>query len=55
MVRPLAEAGVGIFAISTYDTDAVLVQEYDLEKAIDTLQVAGLTILTAQLIPPDSE
>jgi uncharacterized protein len=55
VLRPLAEAGVGIFAISTYDTDVVLVQEYDLEKAIDTLQVAGLTILTTQLIPPDSE
>lgn len=55
LLRPLAEAGVGVFAISTYDTDAVLVQEYDLEKAIAALQVAGLTILTAQLIPPDSE
>jgi len=30
---PLAEAGVSIFAISTYDTDYVLVREDDLQEA----------------------
>ena len=30
---PLAEAGVSIFAVSTYDTDYILLREKDLEKA----------------------
>jgi len=38
---PLADAGVSIFAISTFDTDYVLVKEEVLEKAIQALGVAG--------------
>lgn len=38
---PLAEAGVSIFAVSTYDTDYVLVWESDLEKAVAALSAAG--------------
>src|SRR4051794_37879848 len=34
---PLAEAGISIFAISTYDTDYVLVREKDAERALDAL------------------
>ena len=34
---PLAAAGVSIFALSTYDTDYVLVREGDLEKAEQAL------------------
>jgi hypothetical protein len=30
---PLAEAGVSIFAVSTYSTDYILLREKDLEKA----------------------
>jgi hypothetical protein len=41
LARPLAEAGVSIFAISSYDTDYVLVQEKDLEKATEALTAAG--------------
>lgn len=36
----LAAAGVGIFVISTYDTDYLLVKDYDLEKAIQALREA---------------
>jgi uncharacterized protein len=38
---PLAEAKISIFAISTYDTDYVLVKAADLDTAVDVLQRAG--------------
>ncbi len=38
---PLAAAGLSIFAISTYDTDYVLVKGRDLERAIVALEAAG--------------
>jgi len=38
---PLAEAGISIFAISSYDTDYVLVREQNLSAAIDCLAAAG--------------
>jgi hypothetical protein len=41
MAEPLADAGVSIFAISTYDTDYVLVQSRDLQRALDALRRAG--------------
>ena len=44
MSVPLAEAGVSIFAISTYDTDYVLVKEDDLEEATRALQGYGHSV-----------
>jgi len=41
LARPLAEAGIGIFALSTYDTDYVLVKEADLDAAVGALTGAG--------------
>ena len=38
---PLAEAGISVFAVSTYDTDYILVTESDLENAIAVLERAG--------------
>jgi len=38
---PLAQARVTIFAVSTYDTDYVLVKEGDVAKACDALRAAG--------------
>jgi hypothetical protein len=38
---PLADAGLSIFAISTFDTDYVLVKAHDLQAAIGTLGRAG--------------
>jgi hypothetical protein len=43
---PLAHAKVSIFAISTYDTDYVLVPESKLEDAIKTLRAAGHEVET---------
>jgi uncharacterized protein len=41
VAQPLAEAGVSIFALSTYDTDYVLVKEFALTKALTALSSAG--------------
>ncbi|KGM34469.1 ACT domain-containing protein [Inquilinus limosus] len=38
LAAPLAEAGISIFAISTYDTDYLLVRTGDLEAATSMLQ-----------------
>jgi len=38
---PLTQAGVSIFAMSTFDTDYVLVKESSLALAVDTLRNAG--------------
>jgi hypothetical protein len=38
---PLASSGVSIFVVSTYDTDYLMVQERDLERAVDALARAG--------------
>ncbi len=38
---PLAEAGVSIFAISTFDTDYLLVPASDLARAVAELKVRG--------------
>jgi len=37
ILQPLAAAGIGIFAISTFDTDYVLVKEASREAAIAAL------------------
>lgn len=44
LAAPLAEAGVSIFAISTHDTDYLLVSELDLEAGVAALEQAGHTI-----------
>lgn len=37
LTKPLAKAGISIFAISTYDTDYLLVKEHHLPKSIEIL------------------
>ena len=41
LTQPLAEIGVAVFLISTFDTDYLMVKEKDLAKTIDTLTAAG--------------
>ena len=41
ITRVMADAGIGIFAISTYNTDYVLVKGNDFEKAKKALADAG--------------
>ena len=40
-IGPLSANAIPIFAISTYDTDYVLIKEAFLEKALSTLRKAG--------------
>ena len=44
LTAPLAEAGISVFAISTFDTDYLLVKESDLEKAVSALRQHGHTV-----------
>ncbi len=46
---PLAESGVGVFVVSTYDTDLVLVKDADLDVAVGALVGAGHEVID----PPD--
>lgn len=41
LLDPLAEAGIPVFAISTFDTDFVLVREKDLDRAVAALRGCG--------------
>lgn len=41
----LADAGIGIFAISTYRTDYVLTKKESFEKALSALSAAGYSVL----------
>ncbi len=42
---PLAQTGISIFAISTYDTDYLLLPQTNLDEAIEVLIHAGHTVL----------
>jgi hypothetical protein len=43
LAQPLAEAGISIFDISTYDTDHILVRDAHLAAARTALEAAGHT------------
>lgn len=45
LVTPLAEAGISVFVISTFDTDYLLVKENDLGLALKALRAAGQTVI----------
>lgn len=40
-VQPLAEAQIPIFAISTFDTDYVLIRREHMKRAVAALEAAG--------------
>jgi hypothetical protein len=42
---PLARSGVSIFAMSTFDTDYVLIKEDNLERAVIALTQAGFLVM----------
>ncbi|HUW11497.1 MAG TPA: ACT domain-containing protein [Anaerolineae bacterium] len=44
LASPLAEASISIFAISTYDSDYILVRDHDLEEAKKVLSDTGHAI-----------
>lgn len=44
IASPLAQSGISIFALSTYQTDYVLVKESSLRQAVDALVQAGFVV-----------
>jgi uncharacterized protein len=44
LAAPLAEAGISLFAVSTFDTDYLLVRADRLEEAVAALRAAGHTV-----------
>lgn len=44
LANPLAEAGISIFVISTFETDYILVKKRDLEAAVENLREAGHSV-----------
>ena len=46
VIDPLAQSGIPIFAISTFDTDYLLVKEEFAESALKTLQAAGHELIS---------
>lgn len=46
LLVPLAEQGISIFALSTYDTDTILVKAEHLTEAVNTLCDAGHSVRT---------
>lgn len=47
LALPLAQSGISIFALSTYDTDYLLVRAHDLDRALAALRAAGHQVQTA--------
>jgi uncharacterized protein len=44
LVQPLAESGISVFAVSTFDTDYLLVKEADLQQTIEALRLKGHSV-----------
>lgn len=52
IVEPLAKAGLGIFVVSSFDTDHILVKKRDVEKAVHVLSDAGHRIQESAMTTP---
>ena len=48
LLAPLAEAKIGVFAISTFDTDYILLKEVECEEATRVWAGCGHTVLMQQ-------
>lgn len=48
LLVPLADADVGVFCVSTFDTDYLLVQEVDVGRTVEALRGAGHTFVEAE-------
>lgn len=52
LLKPLAQAQISIFAISTFNTDYILIQDKDLQKAVLTLKNEGHQIYVSKTKKP---
>jgi hypothetical protein len=50
IASPLAATGIAIFAVSTFDTDYILVKNDKLERAIGALRAAGHEVGGADMV-----
>jgi hypothetical protein len=41
LLNPLTDADISVFALSTYNTDYILVKDYQLDRACEALRAAG--------------
>jgi uncharacterized protein len=48
LLAPLAEAGVSVFALATFDTDYLLIRVAQLDLAVETLSAAGHLVAAAE-------
>ena len=55
LATPLATANIGIFVISTFDTDYLMIQIKDIRKAISALQSAGHNVLQSHFLVNDTK
>jgi hypothetical protein len=44
VIRPLSENGLGVFVVSTFDADCLLLKQADFERATLLLEAAGHTL-----------
>ena len=51
LLAPLTSAGVSIFALSTFDTDYLLVRAAQLDLAIESLSAAGHLVAAMEPSP----
>lgn len=45
VLRPLSEKGIGIFAVSTFDTDYLLIKAENVARGVELLALAGHVLL----------
>jgi hypothetical protein len=48
LLAPLAEAGVSVFTLATFDTDYLLVRAAQLDLAVETFSAAGHPVAAAE-------
>jgi len=53
LTGPLADAGISLFAVSTYDTDYVLVKAESLDAALRALSAAGHAVTPPGVVRVD--
>ena len=51
LTTPVAKAGVGVFAFSTFDTDYLLVKADEIQKAVAALRAAGHLVDAEGVVP----
>jgi hypothetical protein len=50
LTTPVAKAGIGVFAFSTFDTDYLFVKAGDMPKAVAALRAAGHLVDTEAIV-----